>query len=67
MTVKNKFSIKEIRNEVRHLIEIHSLDCQQPIYGLSQFFPAGDWALVQCEIEAHDYSLMTNSIEDLLD
>ncbi len=66
MTVKNSFSIKEIRNEVRHLIELHSLDSQQAIYSLSQFFPSGEWALVECEIEAYGYCLMTNSIEDLL-
>ncbi len=66
MTVKGNFSIKEIRNEVRHLIELHSLDPQQAIYSLSQFFPPGEWALVECEIEAQGYCLMTNSIGDLL-
>ena len=66
MTVKDAFSIKEIRNEVRHLIELHSLNPQQAIYSLGQFFPSGEWALVECEIENHGYCLMTNSIEDLL-
>ena len=67
MTVKVNYSIKEIRNEVRHLIDIHSLDRQQAIYGLSQFFSPGEWALVECEIEGNGYSLMTNNINDLLD
>ncbi|MCC0177761.1 DUF4327 family protein [Waterburya agarophytonicola K14] len=67
MTVKNDFSLKEIRNEVRHLIELHSLDPQQAIYNLSQFFPSGEWALIECEIEAHGYRLMQNSIKDLLE
>lgn len=66
MTVRNNFSIKEIRNEVRHLVEIHSLDPQQAIYSLSQFFAPGDWELVECEIEDRGYCLMTNSIEDLV-
>ena len=60
-------SIKEIRKEVRHLVEIHSLDREQAIYNLSQFFSAGDWELVECEIESKGYSLMTDSIGDLLD
>lgn len=67
MTVKINSSIKEIRNEVRHLVDIHSLDRQQAIYGLSQFFSPSEWALVECEIEGNGYSLMTNSINDLLD
>ncbi|MDJ0568004.1 MAG: DUF4327 family protein [Pleurocapsa sp. MO_192.B19] len=67
MSVKTNFSLKEIRNEVRHLVEIHSLEREQAIYGLSQFFSPGEWNLVECELEAHGFSLMTNSIEDLLD
>lgn len=67
MTVKDSFSIKEIRNEIRHLIELHSLDSQQAIYSLSQFFSPGEWALVKCEIESHGYCLMTNSVKDLLE
>ncbi len=66
MTVKADASIQEIQNEVRHLVEIHTLDPQQAIYGLSQFFSPGEWALVECELEANGYSLMTNSIQDLL-
>lgn len=59
-------SIREIRKKVRHLVDIHSLDRQQAIYNLSQFFSAGDWELVECEIESNGYSLMTDSIGDLL-
>ena len=65
MTVKTNFSMAEIRNEVRHLLEIHSLDPKQAIYSLSQFFSATDWAFVECELESNGYSLMTNSIDDL--
>ena len=66
MRVKDKFSIAEIRNEVHHLVDIHSLDRQQALYNLSQFFSPGEWDLVECELETRGYSLMTNSIEDLL-
>ena len=67
MTFTTDASIKQIQKEVRHLVEIHSLDRGQCIYGLSQFFSAGEWELVECEIESNGYSLMTNSIGDLLD
>ena len=66
MTVKTDFSIEEITREVEHLLELHSLDSEQAIYNLSQFFSAGEWELVECEIESNGYSLMTNSISDLL-
>ena len=59
-------SIEEIRQKVRHLVDIHSLDREQAIYNLSQFFSVGDWELVECEIESNGYSLMTDSIGDLL-
>ncbi|MEO0927726.1 MAG: DUF4327 family protein [Cyanobacteria bacterium J06643_13] len=67
MTFKTDTSIKNIKKEVRHLVDIHSLDRNQAIYNLSQFFPAGEWELVECEIESNGYSVMTNSIGDLLD
>lgn len=60
-------SIKEIRKEVRHLVDIHSLDRGQAIYNLSQFFSPREWELVKCEIESNGYSLMANSIRDLLE
>ncbi|MEO1671905.1 MAG: DUF4327 family protein [Cyanobacteria bacterium J06631_2] len=67
MTFKTDTSIKNIKEEVRHLVDIHSLDRNQAIYNLSQFFPAGEWELVECEIESNGYSVMANSIGDLLD
>ncbi|MEM7592121.1 MAG: DUF4327 family protein [Cyanobacteria bacterium P01_A01_bin.83] len=67
MTFKVNFSLKEIKREVRHLVELHSLDREQAIYNLSQFFNPGEWELVECEIESNGYCLMTNSIGDLLD
>lgn len=67
MTFIQDASIKEIKQEVRHLVELHSLDCEQAIYNLSQFFDPGEWQLVECEIESNGYSLMTNSIGDLID
>lgn len=66
MTFKADTSIKNIRKEIHHLIDLHSLECEQAIYNLSQFFSAGEWQLVECEIESNGYSLMTNSISDLL-
>lgn len=67
MKVKDKYSLQEIRNEVRHLVDLHSLDRQQALYSLSQFFSAGEWNLVECELETRGYCLMTNTVEDLLE
>ena len=66
MTYTTDASLKQIKKEVRHLVNIHSLDSEQAIYSLSQFFDPGEWELVECEIESNGYSLMTNSIGDLL-
>ena len=66
MTLVKNASMKEIKQRVRHLVEIHSLDRGQRIYGLSQFFDPGEWELVECEIESNGYSLMTNSIGELV-
>lgn len=60
-------SIKNIKKEVRHLVDLHSLDRHQAIYNLSQFFSAGEWQLVECEIESNGYSLIANTIDDLID
>ena len=67
MTFIKDASIKEIKQEVRHLVDLHSLDRGQCIYNLSQFFDPGEWELVECEIESNGYSLMANSIGDLID
>lgn len=67
MAFSTDTSIKNIKKEVRHLVDLHSLEPQQAIYNLSQFFSAGEWDLVECEIESNGYSVMTNSIGDLLD
>ena len=66
MTIKTDFSLEEITREVEHLLELHSLDPEQAIYSLSQFFSPGEWNLVECELESNGYSLMTNSIGDLV-
>lgn len=66
MTIKTNFSLEEISKEVEHLLELHSLDPEQAIYSLSQFFSPGEWNLVKCELEVNGYSLMTNSIGDLV-
>ena len=34
--------IKNIRKEVRHLVDLHGLEREQAIYNLSQFFSAGE-------------------------
>ncbi|MEM8828411.1 MAG: DUF4327 family protein [Cyanobacteria bacterium P01_G01_bin.19] len=67
MKVKDQFSIQEIKNEVQHLVDIGSLNRQQPLHNLGLFFSSGEWDLIECELETKGYSIMTNSIADLLD
>lgn len=66
MNVKLDFSIQEIKHEVRHLIDMGMLDRHQPIHALGQFFSKNEWALIECELEANGYSLITNNISDLV-
>ena len=61
------YSIDRIKDEARYLVERGIIDRHQPIHALGQFFSQSEWALIECELEANSYSLMTNCINDLLD
>ena len=59
------YSIDEIRNEARCLVEAGKIDRQQPICILCQFIPPREWKCVECELELNDY-LLRDRICDLL-
>ena len=59
------YSIGEIRDEARCLIERGQIDRHQPIYVLCQFIPAREWICAECELERNDY-LLRDRICDLL-
>lgn len=65
MSVTVDYSINEIQDEARHLVETGKIDRHQPIYVLCQFIPPREWICVECELEDHDY-LLRDRICDLL-
>ena len=65
MTTKLRYSIEEIKNEARQLVEQGVIDRQQPIYMLCQFIAPREWICVECELEDNDY-LLRDRICDLL-
>ena len=64
MTTIN-YSISDIQNEARHLVETGKIDIHQSIQALCDFIPAREWICAECELERNDYSLRDH-ICDLL-
>ena len=65
MTTTINYSIEELKDEARYLVERGLVDRQQPICVLCQFVPPRDWVCVECELEKNDY-LLRDHICDLL-
>lgn len=65
MIAKVDYSIDEIKQEARYLVEKGMVDRHQPIYLLCQFIPPKDWICIECELERNDYFLRDH-IVDLL-
>ncbi len=59
------YSIDEIRQEARQLVERGIIDRQQPICILCEFIPPREWICAECELERNDY-LLRDRICDLL-
>ncbi|MDJ0574380.1 MAG: DUF4327 family protein [Xenococcaceae cyanobacterium MO_234.B1] len=59
------YSIDEIREEARRLVERGIIDRQQPICILCEFIPPREWVCVEWELEKNDY-LLRDHICDLL-
>ena len=59
------YSIEEIKQEVRHLVERGIIDRHQRIGILCEFIPPREWICVECELEKNDY-LLRDHICDLL-
>lgn len=59
------YSIGEIKDEARSLVEKGKIDRHQPIYVLCQFIPPREWICAECELERNDY-LLRDRICDLL-
>lgn len=65
MSVAIDYSINQIKDEARYLVEAGKVECHQPIYVLCQFIPPREWICAECELEDHDY-LLRDRIRDLL-
>jgi hypothetical protein len=52
-----RYSLDAIRDEACELVRKGIIDCKQPIYTLCQFFPASEWATIECELERNDFLL----------
>lgn len=59
------YSIEQIQDEVRQLVEHGTVSRHQPIYTLCQYIPAREWVCVECELERCDY-LLRDPIGDLI-
>ena len=59
------YSIDEIKNEARQLVECGAVDEQQPIWVLCEFIAPGECVEVEEEIEKNHY-LLREHIADLI-
>lgn len=65
MLQMTRYSIKDIQEEARNLVEQGKLDRQQRIYTLCQFLPSGEWCCIETELERNDF-LLRDPIADLI-
>lgn len=65
MVVTFDYSIDEIKDEARHLVERGMVDRHQHICILCEFISPREWICVECELERNDY-LLRDRIGDLL-
>lgn len=59
------YTIDDIREEAKQLIEGGTLDRCQPIYALCGYIAAREWPFIEAELEDYDYFLR-DRIGDLL-
>ena len=61
----DSYSIEEIKNEARQLVECGAVDDQQPIWVLCEFIASGECLEMEEEIEKNHY-LLREHISDLI-
>ena len=59
------YSIDEIKDEARYLVDRGKVNINQPICVLCEFIPPREWICAECELERNDY-LLRDHICDLL-
>ncbi|MDJ0730836.1 MAG: DUF4327 family protein [Crocosphaera sp.] len=60
-----RYTIEDIKDEARHLVEQGKVDKQQRIYTLCQYLPSGEWCCIETELERNDF-LLRDCIADLI-
>jgi hypothetical protein len=60
-----RYSLDVIRDEACALIRQGAIHSKQPLYALCQYFPAGEWASIEAELESNDF-LLRDQILDLI-
>ena len=65
MSTTIDYSIADITNEARHLVEVGKINPHQSIYVLCEFISPREWIGAECELEKNDY-LLRDHICDLL-
>ncbi|WP_416336942.1 DUF4327 family protein [Crocosphaera sp. UHCC 0190] len=60
-----RYSIEDIQEEARQLVQQGKVDRKQRIYTLCQYLPSGEWSCIEMELERHDF-LLRDCIGDLI-
>lgn len=64
-TLARHYTLDEIRDEAKQLVECGTLDRCQPICALCGYIAAREWPYIEAELEVNDYCLR-DRIGDLL-
>lgn len=65
MSIAHRYSIADIRDEVRALVARGSVNRQQHIYELSKYFGDREWQDIEQLLDSYDY-VMRGRIIDLV-
>ncbi|MFZ4676359.1 MAG: DUF4327 family protein [Nodosilinea sp.] len=63
--IARHYTIDEIRDEAKHLVECGTLDRCQPICALCGYVASREWPFIEAELEEYDY-FVRDRIGDLI-
>lgn len=64
-TLTRHYTLDDIRDEAKQLVDCGTLDRCQPICALCGYIAAREWPFIEAELENHDYGLR-DRIGDLI-
>jgi hypothetical protein len=59
------FSLMQIRDEVKQLVDQNRVSRHQPLYSLCEYIPPREWSCIEVELERYGF-LLRDCIGDLL-